>query len=136
MKKSLTMSCLVLILPVVMVAAWADPAGQLKVREQSLGSIQPDAVAASLATTRDNRRMVYAAGRDGVWRVVENGRASRAYDAIGKGTPLFSPDGRHLAFVARQDGKRFVVLDGREGRSYESIGSGDPVFSPDGKRMA
>jgi len=44
-----------------------------------------------------------------------DGQAGAEYDAIGKGSLLFSPDGKHLAYSARKGRKWLVVVDGQAG---------------------
>lgn len=64
--------------------------------------------------------------------IVHNGKAGKAYDAIGDFS--LSPDGSRLAYGARK-GKRWVmVVDGKESRPYDEVGI--PVFSTDGRHVA
>jgi hypothetical protein len=55
------------------------------------------------------------------WWVVTDGTRSRIYDAIAKGTPVFSPDGRHLAYLAGKGKKQFMVVDGEKGPVCDGI---------------
>lgn len=65
-------------------------------------------------------------------RVVHNGRAGRAYAAVG--TVSLSLDGRRIAYGADVGGEWRMVVDGKEGDAYRALG--DPVFSPDGRHLA
>lgn len=68
----------------------------------------------SVQLSPDGWRIVFVAvDAEGRRRVVVDGEPSpEHYDAIGEGTPLFSPDSSRLAFAARRGQTAFVVLDG------------------------
>ncbi len=68
----------------------------------------------------------------GAYRVVLNGRAGKAYAAVG--TIALSPDGRRLAYAAQIEGAWRMVVDGAEGKGHVEVQG--PVFSPDGARLA
>ena len=68
----------------------------------------------------------------GASRVVLNGRAGKAYAAVGQ--IALSPDGRRSAHAALADGSWRMVVDGVEGKGYAELQG--PVFSPDGTHLA
>lgn len=70
--------------------------------------------------------------KGGRFLVVHNGRAGRAYAAVGE--PVLSRDGRRCAHGALVDGKWRMVVDGREGRVWDTVRA--PVFSADGAHLA
>lgn len=76
--------------------------------------------------------VAWTAEREGKFRVLHNGRASREYDAVGK--LALSPDGSRCAFGALRDGKWRMVLDDQEGAPFNTVQG--PVFSPDGAHLA
>ena len=68
----------------------------------------------------------------GAFRVVLNGRAGKAYAAVG--TIALSRDGRRLAYAAQVEGAWRMVVDGAEGKGHAEVRG--PVFSPDGAHLA
>jgi hypothetical protein len=70
------------------------------------------------------------------WWAVIDGVEQGAYESIGKGTPLFSPDSRRCAYYAGVLGSRemTVVVDGVAGPQYDGIRG--PAFSPDSRHLA
>ena len=76
--------------------------------------------------------VAWAEPEDGAFRVVHNGRAGKAYAAIGQ--IVVSPDGRRCAYAAQVEGAWRMVVDGVEGKGYAEVQG--PVFSPDGAHLA
>jgi WD40 repeat protein len=64
--------------------------------------------------------------------VVHNGRAGKAFDAVG--AIAVSPDGSRVAHGALVAGKWRMVIDGIEGAPFSTVKS--PIFSPDGTHVA
>jgi len=58
-------------------------------KEVSLGKVHPGFVEESLAVSPDSRRVAYVTAQHGKFSVMVDGEASKEYDAIGKGEPLF-----------------------------------------------
>jgi hypothetical protein len=75
--------------------------------------------------------VAYITEKNGVHRVVHNGRAGRSYPEVQYVT--LSPDGGRIAYGAAVNGKWRMVVDGREGMIFDQVGS--PRFSPDGRHI-
>jgi hypothetical protein len=76
--------------------------------------------------------VAYAVGQGENVQIVHNGRAGKAYAAVG--AIALSPDGRRCAYGALTGGKWRMVVDGVEGRGFDTVK--DPVFSRDGAHVA
>ena len=68
----------------------------------------------------------------GGYRVVLNGRAGKAFAAVGQ--VVLSPEGRRCAHAALVDGSWRMVVDGLEGKGYAEVQGA--VFSRDGAHLA
>ena len=80
----------------------------------------------------------YAKGFKGVGNkrlAVVDGQEQKAYDDIGAGTLVFSPDSQRWAYWGRVGEKAVLVVDGKEQRSLDQFATGI-TFSPDGRRLA
>ena len=71
-------------------------------------------------------------GGGGEWLVVVDGCEGPAYEAIGDGGCVFSPDGQLVAYAARQAGRWRVVCGEIEGEPFDWILPNGPRFSEDG----
>lgn len=87
----------------------------------------------AVAVSPDGRHVAYPARRAGRWRVVHDGRESRAWDGIGD--VVLSPDGRGLAYAALERGRWTVVQDGDRWPSVEALLRGTLGYSPDGRHL-
>lgn len=97
----------------------------------------------SLAFSPDGSRYAYAAEKQkDRWVVVVDGTEygpggkleagdERAFDLLGKGTPIFSPDGKRTAWIGVVQGNWIAVVDGQESRPYEIVQRSAIGFSPD-----
>lgn len=83
----------------------------------------------SLKVTPEADGFAMVTKKEADFAVIQAHRTSGLYDAIGKGTPVFSPDGRRMGFTARKNGKWHVVVDGAQGPGFDTVGI--PQFSPD-----
>ena len=72
--------------------------------------------------------MAYVAWKGDKLLVVVDGKEGPAYDEIGEGDPIFSPDGKRVAYVAWKGDKQLVVVDGEEGPAYDGIIRNGPTF--------
>lgn len=81
--------------------------------------------------SKEGRGVVYTEEKDGLFRVVHNGKPGKLYEHI-EGLAI-SLDGSRTAFVARVGGKYCVVADGKEGRIFDNVGF--PRFSPDSRHI-
>ncbi|MEX2215238.1 MAG: hypothetical protein WD768_13985 [Phycisphaeraceae bacterium] len=82
----------------------------------------------------DGKRLAFAGLREGKWRVLIDGEAGEAYEAIG--AILFSPDSKRVAYPALKEGKWRAVVDGQEHAAVTEIGRNEIIFSPDSKHVA
>lgn len=111
------------------------PALHLTTNEEPVGKfLEVGIVRGSITVSPDNRRIAYAAVRDGMVAVVVDQKPGKAYEGVAGIT--FSPDSKRLAYAAVADGKWTAVVDGTESKAYDGIGDGTPVFSPDSTRVA
>jgi hypothetical protein len=78
--------------------------------------------------------VAYAAQQGGKWLVVVDAEPGPTCDAVGPGSPIFSPDSQHVAYAARQGCKWVVVVDGMPSPIYDDI-MGDLMFSPDSQHV-
>ncbi|NOT31890.1 MAG: hypothetical protein HOP15_15700 [Planctomycetes bacterium] len=95
----------------------------------------------------DGQRYAYAAEKSsGGWVVVVDGETygpggklgpedARTYRAVGRRTPLFSPDGKRVAWSAEGEGGQMAVVDGQDGRLNEIVMASTLSFSPDGRHV-
>jgi len=82
----------------------------------------------------DGKRVAYpAAGSDGKWRMVIDGKEDMPFDTLLP--PRFSSDSRHVAYQAKNADKWFIVVDNtpNEGTIASYI---EPEFSSDSKIVA
>lgn len=102
----------------------------------------------SLTFTADGSRHAYAGelGKDR-WIAIVDGQSygpggrlaegeDRAYESMGKHTPIFSPDGKHVAWTAVSERGCLVVVDGVESHPYNFVMRSTLGFSPDSQHMA
>lgn len=68
--------------------------------------------------------------------VVVDGTQGSAYESVGQGSIVFSPDGNRLGYAARKGQTWCVIVEGQEGPGFEHIVKGSLLFSADGKRVA
>lgn len=93
-----------------------------------------------LAFSPDGRHVVYAAQRDGQWRVILDNVEQPPYEFVDK--LQFSPDSRRLTYVASRTGQHVAVVDGAEGPPFPLIDAPDGTtygrnfFSPDSRHVA
>ena len=71
--------------------------------------------------------VAYKEEKDGLFRIVHNGKAGKLYDGVG--IVVLSPNGRRLAYTARLKDKWLIVVDEKEGAKFDDVGV--PRFSPD-----
>lgn len=81
---------------------------------------------ASVIMTQTNHQVV----------VSLDGKDGPAFDAIGRGSLLFSSDNKRLAYVAEKGDRSFVVLDGNVGPQFDLIWVNSMAFSRDNKHLA
>jgi roadblock/LC7 domain-containing protein len=85
----------------------------------------------------DSARIAFKAKKDGKMHVVVDGEEGPAYDAMSKGSPMFSPDGKSVAYHACNgewdSGEHFSVLNGETSGPHVKVWGS--VFSPDGTRF-
>jgi Tol biopolymer transport system component len=74
--------------------------------------------------------VAYWTGRGRQRFIVVDEEEGRAFDAIARDSPGFSPDSRRIVYAAKRQAQALAVVDGREGKSYDTIGR-TPAFSPD-----
>jgi hypothetical protein len=101
----------------------------------------------SLVFSPDGSRHAYAAELDkDRWVVVVDGESfgpggklgpgdERAYESLGKRTPLFSPDGSRVAWVGVRETGWVAVVDGVESRPFDIVMRSTLDFSPDGAHV-
>lgn len=102
----------------------------------------------SLAFAPDGSRYAYAGELDDdKWIVVVDGESygpggklapgeTRAFHALGRRTPVVSPDGKRVAWTGSRGNSWVAVVDGVEGQPYGLMQRGTLDFSPDGKHVA
>jgi hypothetical protein len=102
----------------------------------------------SLCFSPDGTRYAYAAEKEeGKWIVVVDGVAYgpggrlrpgevRAFHALGKQTPRFSPDGKRVAWVGTRDEGWVAVVDGQESALFNLVMRSTLDFSPDSQHFA
>jgi WD40 repeat protein len=102
----------------------------------------------SLCFSPDGTRYAYAAEKEeGKWIVVVDGVAygpggrlqpgeERAFHALGKQTPRFSPDGKRVAWVGTRDEGWVAVVDGQESALFNLVMRSTLDFSPDSQHFA
>ncbi|NQT39770.1 MAG: PD40 domain-containing protein [Planctomycetes bacterium] len=86
-------------------------------------------------------RLAYTAMDGDRWRIVAGDQEQEgAYDAVGEGTLLYSPNGKHLACAIQSGGKWLAAIDGKPLRKYDEFAGYDGVaemkFSPDSRFLA
>ena len=89
---------------------------------------------ASIVFSPDLKRMSYVVNLGKKYAVGENGKNGPLFDAVAKGTPLFSRNSVHSAYIGQRGDKWMAVLDGVIGSAYEAIVS--PIFSYDSSHFA
>ncbi len=103
-----------------------------------LGDVELPAVdgigIAGLTWSRDGSHLAYPAGQGGGWRIIRDGQAGPAWDAVG--APVYSADGAHLAYAARRGRTWQVVIDDQAGSGWDGILGGTLRLSPDGRHHA
>jgi hypothetical protein len=114
----------------------SEPPPKLIVLEMPMSPLLAGAASSSLSLSPDGKRVGFLRrSADGAkWTAVIDGIEGPAYDAMGKLSPLFSPDSKRVAYIAGRGGKKLVVLDGAEGPEYDNVGG--LAFSPDCRRFA
>ena len=100
------------------VTIFPDPPAQWKVFAASLTVSPNSAILACVAKNGD--RMT----------VFENGRPLPAFERIGRGTPVYSPDSAAMAFTGFKDGLWHMVIDGTVQPGYAAVS--DPRFGAAG----
>lgn len=88
----------------------------------------------SLVISEDGAHIAFAAKDQAGMFVYEGLDRGSTYEAIAKGTPLFSKGRAHCAYIAYDRHKARVVMDKKPGPWYDGID--DLSFSPDGSRWA
>ncbi len=84
----------------------------------------------------DGKRVTYQAQlTNGLWVLMVDGSASKAYEHIEISPSYFSSDSKRVSFAAKKKGKACVVIEGKESPKYDGIAE-MPLFSPDSSRVA
>lgn len=82
----------------------------------------------------DNKRIAYAAQRDGKMVAVIDDAVGEPFDEVFD--VRFSPDSRRVLYKAKLGGKEFIVENDKRGEPFDKVMSYSLVFSPDSATLA